>query len=255
MSQATITHEHIITALRQVLEPRADVLAMWEGGAAAFDRVDEWSDIDLQVDVQDDHVAEIFPLVEATLAALSPIELRYEIPQPAWHGHAQVFYRLRDTSKFLLLDFVVIQHSNANKFLEPEIHGHALVHFDKANVTAPPTWDQSAHANKLRARLNTLRVTFDLFQIMTLKELARHNDIEALMFYHSFTLRPLVEVLRMQHAPARYNFHTRYLYYDLPKAIVRELDALFFVANADELRVKRERAAAWFYATLNQIQV
>jgi hypothetical protein len=42
-----ITHQDILTGLRQALEPLPYVNAMWEGGAAAFHRVDEWSDIDL----------------------------------------------------------------------------------------------------------------------------------------------------------------------------------------------------------------
>jgi hypothetical protein len=253
MSTQPITREQILAAIKAALEPRDDVNAMWEGGAASFKRVDEWSDIDLQVDVADARVAEVIAATEHALASLAPIALRYEFPQPTWHGHAQIFYRLRDASDFLLLDFVVIQHSHANKFLEPAIHGNAVVHFDKANVVAPPPFDANAHRAKLRARVETLRVTFELFRVFVLKELNRHNDVEALMFYHSFTLRPLVEVLRIQHAPTRYNFHTRYVYSDLPAQVVRELEPLFFVAHADDLRAKRERAEGWFRVALEQI--
>jgi hypothetical protein len=241
-----ITRDQILTALRTALEPLDFMNAMWEAGAAAFNRVDEWSDIDLQVDVADDRVADVFPIVERALESLAPIDLRYEIPQPTWHGHAQVFYRLRDASKFLLLDFVVIKHSNPNKFLEQEIHGNAIVYFDKNGATTSPVFDHSAHSQKLQARVKTLRVLFDLFQMLTLKELNRHNDVEALMFYHSYTLRPLVELLRIKHAPTRNGFHTRYFYYDLPREVVRELEPFFFVQNADDLRVKRERAEKWF---------
>ena len=41
-------------------------------------------------------------------------------------------------------------------------------------------------------------MTFELFQMLTLKELNRHNDIEALVFYQSSTLRPLVEALNIK---------------------------------------------------------
>ena len=40
----TKQREKILEVLRQTLEPRAEVHAMWEGGAAVFQRVDEWSD-------------------------------------------------------------------------------------------------------------------------------------------------------------------------------------------------------------------
>lgn len=248
-----LSRQQIIAALREALEPLDHVHAMWEGGAAAFHRVDEYSDIDLLVDVDDDGVAAVPATVERRLADLSPIQLKYDVPQPTWHGHWQTFYRLSGTSEFLLLDFVVIKHSNPEKFLQPEIHGRALVHFDKANVVqCPPLQVESAMA-RLKARLDSLRVTFDLFQSLTLKELARGNDLEALAFYQGFTLRPLVEVLRIRHKPTRHGFHTRYIHYDLPADVVTALQRLFFVNGAEDLRLKRDQAERWFHDTLEQI--
>src|SRR5262245_27231952 len=127
----TLTREQILTVLQKALEPLPYAHAMWQGGAAAFNRVDEWSDIDLQIDVDDDCVVEAYAVVDATLAEHAPVVLKYELPQPTWHGHYQAFYRFRDASEFLLLDCVVMKHSNPNKFLEPEIHGEAAVLFDK----------------------------------------------------------------------------------------------------------------------------
>ncbi|MBF8284247.1 MAG: Nucleotidyltransferase protein, partial [Anaerolineales bacterium] len=46
MPQLPITRSSILTALRAALEPLPYVHAIWEGGAAAFGRVDEWSDCD-----------------------------------------------------------------------------------------------------------------------------------------------------------------------------------------------------------------
>lgn len=255
MNDSTLTRQEIIQALRARLEPLDYVQAMWEGGAAAFNRVDEWSDIDLQVAVDDDYAAQTFPIVEEVLQSLSPIDLRYEIPQPAWHGHAQVFYRLSKASKFLLIDFVVIKKSNPLKFLEPEIHGNAVVYFDKSNVTKVEPLDRIKWNAKLHERVNTLRVTFDLFQSLTLKELNRHNPIEALAFYNGYTLRPLVEALRILYAPTRYNFHTRYVHYELPAELVHRLEHLFFVQNANDLRAKQIEAEKWFNEILNQIRL
>jgi len=253
MRNQLVTREMIIAALRNALEPLPYVHALWEGGAAAFKRADEWSDLDLQVDVEDGRATEIFPLVEQALGALSPIELRHETPQPAWHGHLQVFYRLRDASPFLLVDFVVIKHSNPNKFLEREIHGEALVHFDKSGVVNPPPLDREQFKANLRKRVETASVLFSLFQTLALKELYRRNHIEALSFYQGFTLRPLVEFLRIKHTPFHYNFHTRYLYYELPREIVEKLEPLFFIKDADDLRAKREEAEWWFHALLSEL--
>ena len=255
MANSGLKREEIIKALKERLEPLDFVLAMWEGGAAAFGRVDEWSDIDLQVAAQDDRVAEVLPIVEEVLLSLSPIDIKYEIPQPTWHGHAQTFYRLGNASEYLLIDFVVIKQSSPLKFLEPEIHGNAIVHFDKANIVHVDPLDRAALDAKLKERLSALRVTFDLFQILTLKELERRNDIEALAFYQGYTLRPLVEALRIRFAPTRYNFHTRYVQYDLPADVVQKLEALFFVKDVFDLRAKREQAERWFYQALDEIHI
>jgi hypothetical protein len=107
---------------------------------------------------------------------------------------------------------------------------------------------------RLRDRIASLRVTFEMYQILTLKELNRGNPLEALAFYNGYTLRPLVEVLRMRYDPTRYNFHTRYIHYNLPAEVVRILESLFFVANTEDIRAKRAQAETWFYETLEQIQ-
>lgn len=245
LSRATI-----LSALRQELEPLAFVNAMWEAGAAAFHRVDAWSDIDLYIDVDDEAADEIIPRVDALLATLSPIALRYELPQPSWHGHLQVFYTLANASPFLMIDLVVMRHSNPAKFLEREIHGEPLVHFDKVHAVDAPPLNMAALQVRLSERLATLRVLFDLNQILTSKELNRGNAIEAVAFYHGYTLRPLLEVLRIRHDPTRYNFHTRYVYYYLPAPVVERLESLFFVKDTADLAAKLAEAQSWFWQAL-----
>ena len=245
-SQMNVGRAQVLERLRSAFEPLPHVHAMWEGGAAAFGRVDEWSDIDLQVVADDDRVAEIFPVAESALESLSPISLRYELPQPTWHGHHQCVYRLRDASPFLLIDFVVMKFSAEDKFVQPELHGDALVHFDRAKCVHSDPLDADLLRDKLTARLQHLQLIFELFQILTLKEVHRGHDLEALTYYHTYTLRPLVEVLRIQHQPARHAFHTRYLQYDLPAPLVEKVRSLHFVSDLEDLARKREEAERLF---------
>lgn len=245
--------EAIIAALRAALEPLPYVHAMWEGGAAAFGRVDAWSDIDLQVDVDDDRADEVLPAVERALGALSPIELAFQVPQPLWSIHAQKFYRLRGASPFLLVDLAVIRHGSAEKFLEREVHGRPVVHFDKSGVVRAAPIDGAAWRAKLAERVEALRVMFPLFQVLVQKELHRGNAIEALAFYHGYTLRPLVELLRIVHTPHHFNFHSRYIHYELPAGVVDRIERLFFVASAADLAAKREAAEAWFGEVLGDV--
>jgi len=153
------------------------------------------------------------------------------------------------------VDVVVIQHSAPDKLLEAEIHGPAVFFFDKSGVSKTPTFDWDGWKSRLRQRLDTLRVTFPMFQTMVTKELHRGNQLEALAFYQACTLRPLVEVLRMHYDPARYNFHTRYACYYLPPEVVRKLENLFFVTSAEDIQAKRQLAEAWFYEALEQVEL
>ena len=161
-----INRKQILEKLIATLKPLDYVHALWEGGAAAFNRVDDWSDIDLQVDVEDDKVEAVFELVEEALQQLSPIQRKLEMPQPAWHGHYQTFYKLEGTSEFLVIDFVVMKHSNPNKFLEKEIHGNTIFHFQKIDMTPFMKLDHEQFKQKLDQRLLEINQRFQMFQFL-----------------------------------------------------------------------------------------
>jgi hypothetical protein len=248
-----LTRELILKALENALQPLDYVQAMWQGGAAAFNRTDQWSDIDLMIAADDDRLDDAIVVVDKVLQDLSPIEIHYELPQPSWHGHWQTFYRLRDAGAFLLIDLVILKTSSTNRFLEREIHGDALIHFDKSGFVQSPPFSIENHLKQMKGRLETIQVMFDLFQSLTEKELHRGNAIEAFTFYQNFTLRPLLEVLRMQYDPSRYNFNTRYVYYYLPPDIIQRLEPLFFVADKQQLAAKFADAQQFFYESIAQI--
>jgi predicted nucleotidyltransferase len=250
-----LTRDQILTALTNELISHPFIYAVWEGGSAAFGRQDQWSDIDLMIDVEDDHVPETFAVVEQVLTNLSPIELRYEIPQPTWHGHSQTFYQLRDAGEFMLIDMAVMKHSNQNKFLETELHGQALVLFDRANVVQPPPLNRAELEQTLHKRLEQMWVTFHLFQSLVKKEILRQNPIDAFAFYQGFTIRPLVELLRIQYQPARHQFGLRYIYHDLPMAHAKRMERLIYISDLDDLANKHNEAVYWFeqiWKTLSQ---
>ncbi len=247
MDTYALKRDTILKALQQGLEPLDYVLAMWEGGAAAFDRVDEWSDIDIQFVVEDGRADEAFVVIEQALEALSPIDLKLHTPSLPWPGVFQWFYRLQDGGPYLLVDTAVIERSAPEKLLQPEIHGKAVFYFDKAGIEASvPAWDTQAWQERLEERLQAMQVNFEMFQSHTLKELNRGHWLEAFGFYQAYTLRPLVEALRIRYAPTRYNFHTRYVYDEFPPQVVQRLERLYFVKDGMDICQKRLEAEAWF---------
>ena len=245
-----LTRPALVAAVRGALEPRPFVHCLWEGGSAAFARADQWSDVDLQCEVDDDQVAATFAAVGEALRAVAEISLCFVVPEPAWHGHSQRFYRFANAEPWLQLDLCVMKRSAASKFNEPEIHGAAGVLFDRSGLFGKNVvrTDRAAFEARLRARLDALRVRFAMFQVLVEKETWRGNPIDALYFYQSLTLSPLVELLRIRHDPLRHNWGYRYLHRALPRAEAERLQRLMYVATPGEVPAKRAEAAAWFDA-------
>lgn len=244
----------IVNRLLRELEQMENVLALWEAGSRATGRADDMSDLDLQVLVTDGTVSETVQRLEAVLNELGPVNLRYEVPQPSWHGAWQAFYRLDGVSPLLMVDLVIIEEKNPNRFLEPEIHGRPVVYLDRQGVITQAPTDSAAFAERLRKRLPQLEVPAELFHPFVEKELIRGRAVDGLSFYQGLVLTRLVEALRMRYAPWRYNFGQRYLQYDLPPAIYEQVRELAYVASPDELPAKVQRAMALLRQTLGELK-
>ena len=248
-----LSREAIMSALVNGLKPLVFVHAFYEGGAVAFDRVDEWSDLDLYFVVDDDRVADTFQAVEKVLSSLSLIKQKYDVPQSGWPGIFQAFYKLEEASDFLIIDLAVLQLNCPDKLLEPEIHGNNVFHFNKNNVVKVPRLDKKAFAEKLLARLVRLRARFDMFNGFVQKEINRGNSLEAIDLYHNLILGMLVEALRIRHNPVHYDFKMRYVHYELPPEVVEILVTLHFVKNMENLQEKYREAKEWFIKTMSEI--
>jgi hypothetical protein len=249
------TREKIVRTVVDVLKPLDFVNALWEGGAVAFNRLDEWSDIDICVDTDDDKVEEVFPVVERALEGIAPIELKYEVPFPPSHHYSQAFYRLKGTSEFLLIDLAVFKHSSEDKLLEPEIHGQSRFHFNKRNVVECPALKRKEFMEELKSRVGKIEKRFDMFKCFFSKQLSRGNYIEARELYARLVLDSLVEVLRMKHAPSRYTFKTYYVRYDLPPDVAGGLKDLYFVRDEKELKEKFLLAEKWLRETIRTLNL
>ena len=253
MNRGKLRRDKILRALVNTLKPLDYVHAFYEGGAAAFNRVDEWSDVDIYIVVDDDRVEDTFRAFEQTLLTLSPIRQKYRLPQPPYPGVYQAFYRLKDTSEFLLLDLAILQASSPDKFLDPEIHGNVVFYFDKLNKAGCNPLDKSALTTRISERIPRLKARFDMFNSFVQKEINRGNFLEALDLYHVMTLGSLVEALRIVHNPVHYDFRMRYVHYELPRKTVQRLERLSFVRDGRDLQRKYREATRLFHQVVSEI--
>jgi predicted nucleotidyltransferase len=253
-SEFRLGRDDVIGAISRAVEPLGHVHAMWEGGAASSGRLDEWSDIDLYIVVDDDRVQETFGTVEEALRSLSTIKHRYWVGETSFKGVHQAFYRLEDTSEHLLIDLAVLTLSSPDKLLEPEVHGPTRFHFNKSGRVAVPALDRDAFAERLSARVERIQERFDMFSSFVTKEMKRGNHLEALDAYRVVVLNSLVEALRVRHHPLHHDFGMRYIYHELPQEDVERLEWLSFVPGPEGLGERAESARAWFTEVMDALR-
>lgn len=251
--QKKLTRDEITGAIAGALEPLDFVYAMWEGGAVANDRADQWSDIDICVAAEDNRVKDLFPVVERALEALAPIELKYDVLAPTLGEYVQAFYRLEGAGKFMLVDFAVFKLSAEDKLLEPEIHGNAIFHFNKRGAVEVPALDPGKHIAAMKTALERTRGKCQMFAPFVEKEIMRGDYLRALDLYQRLVLGALVQALRMKHKPEHYDFGLSYNRHHLPAEVVGRLEDLYFVRDGKDLSDKYRRALAWYDQVFKEI--
>lgn len=246
-----IDRSRIIDAVHGAMEAHAGVFAGWEGGSAAFGALDRYSDIDLMFLV-DPAVPppDLFEAAEGAMESLSRILGCYHEPPGVWEGITHRIYRLEATDEYLLIDLALLRADATDHFLEVERHGHGVPLFDKGDWLRPRPVDPEALAAKAARRRQELTTWFPMSQNFVVKAIRRGHAVEAAARYMAFTLRPLVDLLRMRHCPLRWDFGLRYLDRDLPPDVHDRIRALVFPQDVADLEAKHAEAAAWALALL-----
>lgn len=251
VTEGGLAREVIVQTLADAVKSLEYVYAFWEGGAVAFDRVDDWSDIDLYLVVDNEKVNDTFLAVERALTSLSPLEQKHGVFEPS-PGLFQAFYRLRDASEYLMIDVAIFKLSSPDKFLEPDIHGNLVFYFSKSSEVKPSPLKKKAFVEKLQKALVSLQGEFEMFHLCVQKEINRDNHLEAMDFYHML-LAWLVEALRIKYSPLHYDFKMRYIHYELPPETIGKLERLCFVRDKEDLQQKYNEIVEWFPRIISEI--
>jgi hypothetical protein len=150
-----------------------------------------------------------------------------------------------------MIDLVVIKRTaTVSRFLEAERHGTAHVLFDREGVVRPAPFDRPTHEAKVRDRVEAMVPRFKLLQHLVRKAAWRGDPSEAADKYLNFTLKPLVELMRIRHCPDRFDFGLRYLRDDLPESAWREIESLALPGSLDAVLANQARAEAAFFREL-----
>ncbi|HMS64367.1 MAG TPA: hypothetical protein PKD83_03835 [Ignavibacteria bacterium] len=218
--------------------PQINILA--EGGAKAFNRYDELSDIDLMADTEDGSAEGTVKNFENFLTELTGIESVYTVSEKKDFYHK--FYKLNNISKFWVIDLFIVERSNPAKELELQIHGDLVIHYDKYDYIKKQKFNLNEYQDKIKTFGKRSKAVFEFFQYQTEKEIMRGHYIDALAYYFDLTLKPLIRLLRIKFNPMHYNFELRYLYDEFPGNIVKEIETLMEIKGLDDLKLKQKIA-------------
>jgi ubiquinone/menaquinone biosynthesis C-methylase UbiE len=214
-------------------------LACWEGGAAAHNRIDQYSDLDLIFYVDDETVEETFKLIESALVKVGKIQHQYRVPEPSSNGHSQCFYQMASMPDYFFIDIAILKRSSPNNFLENERHGIPVIHFDRLNIIKPTSVDDDTFRIKLKERIKTIQSSFPIYKAIAIKEVLRKRSLDALAFYRVLT-GYYVELLGIKYRPYHYDFGLRYAHLEFPIDIQKSVEYFCFVSNLEEIDQKLE---------------
>jgi hypothetical protein len=139
--------DRISGAVTEALRPLPVVLAGWEGGSAAFGKVDAYSDIDLEYLVADDASFELlYASAERAIETVSPITATHT----PLKGR---YYKLKDGGDFLLVDLIFFRLGDPDHELEVERHGDKVPLFDRGDWLRRRPLDEGTLALKHQLRV------------------------------------------------------------------------------------------------------
>ena len=224
--------------LTQELSKLEGVLAVWEGGSAATETADQYSDIDLCIMASSEPEV-VFAALHQALGEEYPIAHIYHEPKTIWPDLTQKVYLLEGAPEHFLLDVAIFPESATGileEFLQQERHGNPVVHFDRSNRIQVKGASAEEFAIRHRKKYEELVGVIPVYRALVAKELDRGNTVDALAFFHGGIVRPVVQLLGILHRPFRFDFGLRYLRRDLPAAEYNKIERMMYVSTANDLR-------------------
>jgi hypothetical protein len=212
------------------------VLAAWEAGSAAFDRVDPLSDLDIGVLAKAGANEAVWTAVGRVFEELGGISFLWSEPNPVFAGVDKRIYRPKGAPEFFQVDIGIFPETATELFNQAERHGRVRVLFDRACRLVPPPWDDAGHRRRMGEALHQNLMKWQAYRGWFRKEIARKRNTDAFAFYYSAALGPLVSVVGMVHRPTRWDFSLRYVRDEFPPDVAAALERLCYVPSPDALQ-------------------
>jgi predicted nucleotidyltransferase len=223
--------------LQDLLQKEDSVYAMWLEGSLAEGYDDEYSDIDMWLDVDDDKARAIYGLIEDFLESKGPLDMNFDGRN--WHPKIDhKTYHIAGRSPYEILEVNIQYHSRDFKFVDGV--NIIKVLFDKAQVTKKIPLDKTKFREELEDRKQFLLEKIKIGQPFLEKQILRNTFLEALLYYNFWFLEPVVELARIKYSPTKISFGLKHISRDLPQELVQRIEDVYKVQSLEEIKSKVE---------------
>jgi predicted nucleotidyltransferase len=246
-----ITREYILSRIEEGLKANEQVNAMWLEGSDGTNSMDQYSDVDIVIDVENGFEKETFRLLENILTDIGIMDLSYEEPRNNPNSRYKV-YHLQDSPDSLFLD-VTVQSSSDYKFIIENDSEIPYIIFDKKGVVQYESLDADELNQRLISRLYHLENMINQ-KARAKKYVNRGKFLEAMGYYHKFVVAPLIELLRVKYKPINHDYYIVSISKHLPLDVLGKLEELFKIHSIDDLEIKLEQSHIWFNELLKELR-
>jgi predicted nucleotidyltransferase len=245
-----LQRQQILTQLQTQLEADKTVHALWLEGSDGTGSSDQFSDLDINVDVEDGQELVMLEKIQAMLRTLAPLDIVSDISKPNEDLWFQVFH-LQGTSKHLLIDVVIQRHSRQFSFSRDNAAETPIVLFDKTGVIQFHDTDKAALAKQLASEV--AHYAAKIAQSSRVEKYIRRGQfLEALLYYQKYVLESVVGIARVIYTPFNTDYHLVRISKQMPAAVVSQLTNLYQISSLAEIETKLPKAITLFQELRNQ---
>lgn len=236
--------EQIIRLFEDRYQQDDRVNAFWLEGSDGLGRNDDYSDIDIWLDVEDGYEQAILDDCAQALSTLAPLDFN----QLYDHPHPKIFQRnmhLAGTSEYLIIDLCLQSRSRGSEgctFVEGDIAELPLVIFDKKQVVTVITLPPADVEEITRAYRECAETWAQRARVV--KYLHRALYLEAHAYYFKYVAAQLVVLARLVHTPRHWDYGLVHISHHLPETLVKRLERLHQVTSLEEFAVRLPEADA-----------
>ncbi|MBQ8799719.1 MAG: nucleotidyltransferase domain-containing protein [Lachnospiraceae bacterium] len=234
-----MNRDTIITTLTELLKPEESVHALWLEGSDATRRLDEYSDIDICICVDEGSVDEVFQKIQETFTT-DYVHINYD------DSERQMVFHVVGTNKYLMVDFNAYFYGKANTtFVTGDTIDVCKVLFDKKEIIQYKDYDPTEGAGDCDYWKSESEYLFS--QLCRVEKYClRGLYPEAFVYYQKYVVTPLVFTLRRKYTPTKIGYYMVHISDHIPQEEVKKLNRVLQVSGVDDILANLTFAEEWY---------